>query len=179
MNRPNKSNMVVVRQMKTDELSRAVEIDVSEGGDIVFKYIDGEILPERVVWHRPRWTAEEWKQTLDRWARKLKWDIMLGAFDGDQLVGMASLRYRLKGDTALLVSLHVSREFRRRGFASQLTQEIIRLARESGARQLYVSATPSESAIGFYGSQGFYPTEQVDRELFELEPEDIHMIRAL
>jgi hypothetical protein len=44
---------------------------------------------------------------------------------------------------------------------------------------LYVSATPSESAVGFYTGQGFRPTEEVNEELFELEPEDIHMIKPL
>ena len=78
-----------------------------------------------------------------------------------------------------MVSLHVSRDYRRRGIAAQLIQELIRLAQENGARRLYVSATPSESAVGFYMSEGFVPTKHVNKELFDLEPEDIHMMRAL
>jgi hypothetical protein len=41
---------------------------------------------------------------------------------------------------------------------------------------VYVSATPSESAVGFYTSMGFTPTPDPIPELFALEPEDIHMI---
>lgn len=44
---------------------------------------------------------------------------------------------------------------------------------------LYVSATPSESAVGFYRSMGFAPTTEPDPRLFALEPKDIHMIMAL
>jgi ribosomal protein S18 acetylase RimI-like enzyme len=55
----------------------------------------------------------------------------------------------------------------------------LRLAKENGAGQLYVSATPSESAISFYSSQGFVLAKQVHKELYALEPEDIHLIRKL
>ena len=44
---------------------------------------------------------------------------------------------------------------------------------------MYVSAVPSESAVGFYRSQGFTPTQEVDEELYALEPEDIHMTKTL
>ena len=53
------------------------------------------------------------------------------------------------------------------------------LARSGGARQLYVSATPSESAVGFYRSRGFIPTVTPIPELLEHEPEDVHMTLAL
>jgi len=54
-----------------------------------------------------------------------------------------------------------------------------RLAKEGGVHELYVSATPSESAVGFYLKQGFRPTAHVSQELYVLEPEDIHMVRPL
>jgi hypothetical protein len=42
-----------------------------------------------------------------------------------------------------------------------------------------VSATPSRSAVGFYRSRGFQPTLDVNRELYERQPEDIHMVLDL
>ena len=53
------------------------------------------------------------------------------------------------------------------------------LARDGGARTLYVSATPSESAVGCYRRLGFEPTADPIPELLELEPEDVHMVLAL
>ena len=44
------------------------------------------------------------------------------------------------------------------------------------AENVYVSATPSESAVGFYKSLGFTLIAEPLPELFALEPEDIHMI---
>ncbi len=57
--------------------------------------------------------------------------------------------------------------------------EACEIARETGASQLYVSSTPSSSAVGFYLSQGCRLVEEVDPELSALEPEDIHLILDL
>ena len=54
-----------------------------------------------------------------------------------------------------------------------------REAEVDGHAGIYVSATPSESAVGFYREQGFVPTLDVHPELYELEPEDIHMVKSL
>ncbi len=104
---------------------------------------------------------------------------MLGAFDGSLLVGFAVLRYRLAERTAELAALFVSRAYRRRGIAARLTWRVVELAQADGADALYVSATPSESAVGFYLSQGFRVAQKVDGELFALEPDDIHLIERL
>jgi len=73
----------------------------------------------------------------------------------------------------------VSRQYRRMGIASLLAQEVAGLARADGARRLYVSATPSGSAVEFYRSHGFEPTDEPNRGLYTLEPDDIHMILEL
>jgi ribosomal protein S18 acetylase RimI-like enzyme len=170
---------IVVRQLTPEELSRASEIDVSETGEVVYKSTDTGIHPERESWTRPSWDARQWKDNIDRWATRMHWNVMLGAFCRERLVGLASLRYTLSEQTAQIVSLHVSRDYRRQGIATRLAQELVWLAHESGARRMYVSATPSESAVGFYMSQGFAPTKYVNKELFDLEPEDIHMMRTI
>jgi GNAT superfamily N-acetyltransferase len=78
-----------------------------------------------------------------------------------------------------LTTLHVDAEWRRKGVARALVGEVAEMARRSGAASLYVSATPSESAVGFYLSDGFEPAETPDPAMFALEPEDIHMLRNL
>jgi hypothetical protein len=44
---------------------------------------------------------------------------------------------------------------------------------------LYVSATPSESALGFYRSLGARLADPVDPDLFAREPEDVHLVLEL
>ena len=44
---------------------------------------------------------------------------------------------------------------------------------------MVVSATPSESTVGFYRRRGFEPTAAPLPELLELEPEDVHLEKRL
>jgi N-acetylglutamate synthase-like GNAT family acetyltransferase len=169
-----------VRPLNRDELGRISEIDVSEEDDQIYRNVDGQLIPESKTWHRPRWDAGECQRRIAAFSVEMdQGDTVLGAFDGERLVGAASLRYRLTEDMAQLASLHVSQSHRRRGVATALVDEILRLVQDSGARRIYVSATPSASAVGFYRSKGFELAEQVNEELFALEPEDIHMIKGL
>jgi ribosomal protein S18 acetylase RimI-like enzyme len=169
-----------MRPMAAEEVDRISEIDVSESGQVVYKWINGrvEAAPER--WHRPRSHSDAWKQKADRIkARLARGGAAFGAFAGERLVGFVALQHRLADDVALLSALWVSRDHRRQGIATALTREVLRLARETGATAVYVSACPSESAQGFYRSLGFSPAVFVHRELYEAEPEDIHMVKRL
>jgi len=57
--------------------------------------------------------------------------------------------------------------------------ELSKVALSRGAKYLYISSTETESAVNFYRSYGSQITNEVDKELFEKEPEDIHMIKRL
>lgn len=168
-----------VRQVNWVDLRRANAIDVSERGDVVLAWVDGELVENPYEWERPRWEPELWEQRLAGWWMTLRPDVMVGAFAGEEMVGLASLRYRLEPGTAQLTTLHVSAAYRRQGVATRLFEEIARLARSSGARRLYVSAVPTESAIGFYMRCGFRPTDEPNAELLALEPDEIHMTLTL
>ena len=75
--------------------------------------------------------------------------------------------------------MYVSRNYRRQGIATRLMDELSHEAKKRGAKSLYISSTETESAVNFYRSTGSVLTGEVDRELFEREPKDIHMIRKL
>ncbi len=78
-------------------------------------------------------------------------------------------------DQLQLKFLHVSRRYRRAGLGRTLFEKAAARARELGARRLYVTATPSENTVRFYLRRGFRVTDEVDEDLFRLEPDDIHM----
>jgi ribosomal protein S18 acetylase RimI-like enzyme len=170
---------ITIRRLSEHDLHLAQGIDVSEDGQSLYHYRNGALTPEPREWHRPAWDARQWEDNITTWARVHRWDVVLGAFDGATLVGMASLRYRLTETVAQLVSLHVSRAYRRHGVATRLVHELVRLARQRQARELYVSAAPTPSAIGFYTRHGFAPTARVNQRLYDLEPDDIHMTLTL
>lgn len=178
--------MIHIRKMPSSEIGRIEELDRSEEVTLGYCQRDGRLEVEEVDWYVPRWFSDDRPEhsvqaNIGAWTPLLEkhGGTMLGAFDGDLLVGVAVYRPNLMEDTAQLAVLHVSKDHRRRGIATRLAAEVIRLARADGATQVYVSATPSGSAVGFYQSQGFGLVEQPHPELYALEPEDIHMIRAL
>ena len=172
--------MVSIRQMSPEELTLVEDIDVSESGHLFYHFIEGKIATKREAWHRSPRNAEAWGSYIERWKATLKrGGVALGAFDGKRLVGIAVLQYHLTEPMAHLVALFVSKDSRRQSIATQLMQEIMHLAKANGASQIYVSATPSESAIGFYRSQRFVLAQQVHKDLYALEPEDLHLIRQL
>ena len=179
MGEPDGQVAVTIRRLSEHDLRLAQGIDVSEDGQSLFRYSNGQLTPEPRQWQRPAWDAPQWEDKITTWAQVLRWDVVIGAFDGATLVGMASLRYRLTETVAQLVSLHVSRAYRRHGVATRLLHELMRLARQRNARQLYVSAAPTPSAVGFYTRHGFAPTAHVNQRLYDLEPEDIHMTLTL
>ena len=105
---------------------------------------------------------------------------LLGAFDDDgELMGLATVNPSFEPGLAWLATLHVSRAHRRRGAATALWDACVALARGAGARSLYVSATQTGSAVGFYLSRGCRLADPVHPELFAHEPEDIHLVCAL
>ncbi|MGE5149787.1 MAG: GNAT family N-acetyltransferase [Rhodospirillaceae bacterium] len=103
----------------------------------------------------------------------------LGAFEGDELLGAAVVDGRFEPGLAWLAFLHVSRPHRRRGVASALWDAAISIAKEAGARSMYVSATPTGSAVGFYLARGCRLADPVHPGLFAEEPDDIHLVVAL
>lgn len=177
--------MINIREMHQSEIGRIAEIDRSEHVTTGYVYEDGKLSAECVDWRVPRWPIQgegfSVQAHIDAITPILDdGGVLLGAFDeGDRLLGFAVLRYRLADQMAQLDALFVTRAHRRKGIGTRLTSRVVRLARADGATQLYVSATPSESAVGFYLSHGFCLAEEVNQALYAKEPDDIHMIRRL
>ena len=97
-------------------------------------------------------------------------------FDEEQTVGLAIVHPSFEPLLAWLAFLHVSRPYRRRGAAQALWDASVDISVAGGAESIYVSAAPTESAVGFYLRQGCRLTETVHPELFAAEPEDIHLV---
>ncbi len=176
----NKTDNLSIRPMKIDEIHRISEIDVSESGSVIYKWVNGNVQAVAENWTRPSSYGDGWKRRADLVRAGLaKEGIALGAFDGEKLVGFVALQYQLEDEVAEIMALWISAGYRRGGLASRLNHDVINAARNTGATSIYVSVCPSESAMSFYRSRGFTPTAFVHRELYELEPEDIHMIQKL
>jgi len=173
------------RWMQPEEVSRVSEIDRRELVATGYVMEEGKLKAMDVDWDVPNWSAEgEGEHTISRRIAFCQDHLqrggrMIGAFADENLVGLGILTPNIRPGLAQLASLHVSDGYRRMGVAARLTREMVELARQGGAQEMYVSATPSDSAVRFYRSQGFEPGVEPLPELYELEPEDIHMIKQL
>ena len=177
--------MIVIKRMDNSDLCRIAEIDRSEHINSMYVYKDGTLEAKEVDWQVSCWFTDDhpkhsvsakikaWKPYLEQGG------IMLGAFDDSLLVGIAILRPKLTENMAQLAVLHVSRNYRGKGIGAKLTKEIFKLAVKMGAKEIYVSSSPSANTVAFYMSQGFELTKEINKELYDLEPEDIHMIKIL
>jgi predicted N-acetyltransferase YhbS len=106
---------------------------------------------------------------------------LMGAWDGQRIVGIAVLDSVWLGplqDQLQLELLHISHGYRDRGTGGTLFEAARAEARRRGAREMYVSATPSEHTVRFYLSHGCRLNPSPDPALFAAEPEDIHLLCA-
>ena len=173
------------RWLNETDLDKIAEIDRSEHITIAYNQ-EGSLLTTMAVdWQVPTWLSEgDGDHSLNQIIgfcseQRERGGIMKGAFVGDLLIGVGILQQDIRSSMDQLAFLHVSREYRRQGIASEITGDLCRVARERGAKSIYVSATPSESAVSFYRYHGFEPVTDPIPELYALEPEDIHLIKEL
>jgi len=172
--------MVTIRPLTKADFAKLPELDLSEHITQSYRVVDGELQLAAQEWHRPRGGDEtHWQQQIALWQQELHPDVWLVAFANDSVAGLAALRDRLAPELAQLTELYVSLPFRRQGVARQLLHRVVELAQQSGATTLYVSATPSASAVGFYLSQGFQLAAEPNPLMFALEPDDIHLVLSL
>ena len=171
--------------MQPGEIERLAELDRSEHITHAYKVRHGVLTRIKVDWDVPNWSPEgEGEHSLFQQlafcrSHLEQGGVLLGAFKEDLLAGVAVVRPQIQEDMAQLAFLHVSKRFRRQGIAKKLFQHACEIACSAGVHHLYVSATPSGSAVDFYLARGCRLAETVDPDLYALEPEDIHLILAL
>ena len=177
--------MIDIQVLPADRLGIIAEIDRSEHIDTIFEARAGEITSHPVDIEVPRWNSEgngpnSVRGFLDELEPILKRGAtLLGAFDQEQVAGVAIVQERFEDDMAWLVFLHVSNAYRRQGVGSALWNVAIDRARSAGSQSIYVSATPSTSAVGFYLERGCKVVRVPHRALYADEPDDIHLVAAI
>ena len=106
--------------------------------------------------------------------------IFVGAFDAsEKLVGVSVVSNQVITDyphAKLLHYFYVDANQQGQGIGSKLMQAAKESAKQLGANQLYISATPSQRTVDFYIKHGAEPLSAPDQQLWQLEPEDIHLL---
>lgn len=102
---------------------------------------------------------------------------VIGAFDGDALVGFAQLGEKLGSwkQYIELVGYHVSAPYRGQGIGRRLFAAVCDAARALGAEKLYISAHSSKESQAAYRALGCVHAAEVDVTRAEREPCDVQM----
>lgn len=175
--------MIEGRVLSRDEIKEIWRIDRSESIESIYYFVNGTLTlkPEHYdVKSWPPGEAQKYTPLLEDCYDRGGW--FYGLFDNQQPIGVAVLESRFIGkgkDQLQLKFLHVSSPFRSKGLGTRLFNLAASEARRRGADSLYISAAPSEHTIDFYLRLGCTVTSEPDPELFELEPEDIHLVYDL
>lgn len=171
-----------IRRLRPEEIGLIGEIDRSEHMDTEYSVEAGILVGRPVDLDIPPWSREGsgdftvagmvefCRPIVERGA------AFLGAFDGEDVLGLAVVDGSFEPGLAWCAFLYVSRRHQRRGVATALWEEAERVALEAGAATMYVSAVPSGSAVGFYLSRGCRLANEPHPDLFAREPEDIHLV---
>ena len=173
------------RRLARAKLSSVAEIDRTERIDLIYEQHGTELEERRGNWSSPAWDPHghgEHSVAAQRHALERYVDaggIALGAFSNGRLVGIGVVVPHLRPEIAQLAFLHVSQAFRALGIGRRLSDELDLIARDAGDSEIVVSATPSENTVRFYLSRGYELMARALPELYELEPEDVHMRKAL
>jgi predicted N-acetyltransferase YhbS len=169
---------VSIRTLTRDEVEDVWLIDRSEVVEGIYALEDGRLVLRRERYDVRGWPASDVETytpiLIDCYERG---GTFYGAFDEGRMVGVAVLDNRFIGtnaDRLQLKFLHVSRGHRGRGLGRTLFRMSVEKAKDAGARMLYISSTPSENTVRFYVDLGCRVAEEIDPDLFALEPHDIH-----
>ena len=176
---------VECRRLSRTELARAGEIDHRERIDMLYDQHGCRLVARHGNWSAPAWDPEghgdhsvaAQVNALEHYVDR--GGIAVGAFAGGRLVGVGVVVPHLRPGIAQLAYLHVSAPVRATGIGSRLSDQLEQIARTAGDSDMVVSATPSENTVRFYLGRGFQPTATPLPDLFELEPDDVHMRKVL
>jgi GNAT superfamily N-acetyltransferase len=175
-----------VTRLSAADVALIAAIDRSEHVDIQYAVVDGRLTEQPVaVTEVPRWdptgSGPHSVSAQIEFCGSLIADgaVLLGAVDEERTLGVAVVDPAFEPRLAWLAFLHVSRPHRRHGVARALWDAAIDHARAAGAESLYISATPTGSAVGFYLRQGCQLANPLHPMLFANEPDDVHLVRSL
>lgn len=173
------------RAMQPAELHRLGEIDRTERIESIYIQRGIELEESAQPFDVPPWspTGTHAHSVPDQ-IGFLEWQVsrgasVVGAFDGDRLVGIGAVTPHIRPGIALLSYLYISHGYRGRGVGRRLVSELERVAFTAGDTEMVVSATPTVRTVRFYMSCDYAPMAEPLPELFEEEPDDVHLNKRL
>ena len=137
---------------------------------------DWELVPNV---YEENWSQAQCREIAKDMAHHINLDQTgFGAFDGERIIGFATVSHQIfgaKAHYAELVCFQVSEEYRRQGIGGKLFFMACEEARRLGADKLYISAHSSKESQAAYRALGCSFAEEINEELAAEEPFDVQM----
>ena len=129
--------------------------------------------------YEENWSQIQCREMAEDMVHRINLDQTgFGAFDGERIIGFATVSHHIFGAAARyvqLVCLQISEEYRRQGIGRKLFSLACEEARRLGAEKLYISAHSSKESQAAYRALGCTPAEEVNEGLAAAEPFDVQM----
>lgn len=170
---------LIFRKLNKNESFKLKEIDRSDYVEGTYCVKDGKLVLENRIFNHEGFHGKLLEEKIKGLNVQLdNGGELYGTFDGLRLVGIAGIHSGFRGsnkDTLEFGPLWISKEYRRCGIGRKLVKMAKDKAKEMGAKKLYISGTPSKNTTDFYFNIGCTLASEIDEELFQEEPYDIHL----
>lgn len=167
------------RALQKNEISKVKEIDRRDFSEEICKMNNGKIEIVKEVFDHKGFSLERFDQIINSLENLYdNGGTVFGALDNSTLIGISAVENKFRGrnqDTLKLDVLWISQSYRKQGVGKSLVEMVKEKAKQMGAKKLYISSCKSKNTVDFYLRIGAVLTSEIDKELFELEPYDIHL----
>jgi len=128
----------------------------------------------------PAWGKLGIRYRIERWRPQLeKGGLMMGAFDGERLVGFAVLGPTYKDGSAEMAALFIHADYRGSGIGASLMSEIESVSEARGVKVLYVHSKPTGASVEFLIRHGFQVIGLLDKTKVVHLPWDIVFLKDM
>ena len=137
---------------------------------------DWKLVP---ILYEENWSLEQCREIAEKVRLHMNLDQTgFGAFDGERIVGFATVSHHIFGATARyaeLVYFQISEEYRRQGIGKKLFSMVCEEALRLGAEKLYISSHSSKESQAAYRALGCTPAEEINASRVAEEPFDVQL----
>jgi N-acetylglutamate synthase-like GNAT family acetyltransferase len=165
--------------VKRKEIEEIRFIDRSEIINQIYYYKNNKLILNNEYYNVTGWEPNNIERNINKLYELYdRGGSFFGLFQEERIVGVIVLECKFIGndnDQLQVVFLHIDNNYRKKGYGKILMNQIKERAKELGAKKLYISATPSKNTVDFYVHLGCKLASEINADLYQLEPYDIHL----
>jgi len=127
-----------------------------------------------------RWDEDDLDERIGWWLPELeKGGALIGAFDGERLVGFVVSGHKRGDESAELSAIFVDKDYRGKGAGSALMRAAEENAIRRGVRAMYIMSVPTAATVDFYVKQGYRIISVIDKSIVGSFPWDVVLAKHL